>query len=554
LNNALLSEKVRLSSGERVFLFANLAKVWKDQDLLVAKDFLRKAVDQASPLLNDDPHERIQKLGWLRNLISLSGQIDLRITEEITSKLKLKSESGGQSSQSLQNSIALTDAALALTSINPKLAFNMAIAALGYLENPSQNEKIYSVILFLAMKDKGLSEDLLLRVLKLAQSTSDFRSIGSLASFTSPKSSNVQVDFLSDRSKKYVLTVFLQNLIRLSALVQQKQLLSEQKEPACVFFLIGVGLKETINTYLPDESASISQVSLQSNLCQQASASSSTQSLYDLLSASTKDLTIEELIQAGKDAVDVTKKAFYFSQAVAELSREKKFERALELLNDMDDPTRKAMGTDNSDSYWRAMRHANALAAVLQELEAKDFGAAARIIDETPPDSRPMLQIQVSREILSKASRIDSSDAEQSYAFALIVGARQKLPTMDDPFLSVNLYLSLLRRYALLLPDEVASVFREMVKAINRADDAKNEKQYEGKDFADGEDIIPLPPILFESNEAIVLNQIEEVQRPYSRVRLRLGMLNAAMAKFAEERKKLEEKSRLRSLKAESVQ
>jgi len=551
LNNALLSEKVRLSSGDRVFLFANLAKIWKEQDLLVAKGFLRKAVDQASPLLNDDPQERIQKLGWLRKLISLSGQIDFRITEEITSKLK--SESGGQAGQNLQNSIALTEAAVALTSTSPKLAFDMAVAALGYLENPSQNENIYNVILFLAMKDKELSEDLLLRVLKIAQNTSDFQSIGQLASFTSPKSNSGQVDFLSERSKKYVLTVFLQNLIRLSALFQQKQLLSEQKEQACVFFLIGVGLKEPINAYLPDKSSLISQVSLQSNLCQQASASSSTQSLYDLLSAGTKDLTIEQLIQAGKDAVDVTKKAFYFSQAVGELSGEKKFERALELLNDMDEPTRKALGTDNSDAYWRAMRHANALAAVLQKLEAKDFGAATRIIEETPPESRPMLQIQVSREILSKVSRVDSSDAETSYAFALIVGARQKLPTMDDPFLSVNLYLSLLRRYAQLLPDEVALVFREMVKAINRADNAKNEKEFAGKDFVDGEDIIPLPLSLLESNEDIVLNQIEEVQRPYSRVRLRLGMLNAAMAKHVEERKELEEKSRLKSLKAESV-
>ncbi|MGH9959000.1 MAG: hypothetical protein ACREBC_18035, partial [Pyrinomonadaceae bacterium] len=63
LNNALLSEKVKLSSGERVFLFAVLAKIWNDEDSVVAKTLLQKAVDQASPHLTDDPKEKAQRIG-----------------------------------------------------------------------------------------------------------------------------------------------------------------------------------------------------------------------------------------------------------------------------------------------------------------------------------------------------------------------------------------------------------------------------------------------------------------------------------------------------------
>lgn len=550
LNNALLSERIRLSRDERVSLFASLAKIWKDANLVVAKTFLKKAVDQATPLLTDDPKEKTQKIERLRKLISLSSQIDPRITERIIDQLE--SESEAQPTQRLQNSIALTEASLAVIATNPKLGFDMALAGLGYLEHPSQNEKIRSVILFLAMKDKSLSERLLLRVLQFAQNTSDFQSIGDLALFASPKSTTVEIDFLSDSSKKYLLTVFLENLIRLSALFQQKRLPAEQKEQTCILFLIGKGLSETINAYLPEKSSLISQLSQQSNLCQRAASSSQKQSVFDELSADTKDLTIEELIQAGRDATDATKMAFYFTRAVGALSREKKFERALELLDDMDERSRKAMGTSNDYSYWRAVREASALDAVLQKLEAKDLGAANRIIEKTPTDLRPTLQIQVSREILSKVSKVDFSNPEQSFAFALLTDARQKLPDMDDPFSSVNLYISLVRRYAVLLPDEVTLVFREMVKAINRADDAKAEKEYQGKDFANGEDVIALPGSLLE-NEDIVLNHIEAVQRPYSRVRLKLGLLNASVTKSLEE-KKLEEKSRHKSHQTASVQ
>ncbi|HEX8567321.1 MAG TPA: hypothetical protein VF648_16895 [Pyrinomonadaceae bacterium] len=546
LVNALLREKFRLSLADSVFLFASLGKIWKDENPVTAKDFFKKAVDEASPLLTDSPKERTEKINLLRKLLTLSAQIDSKITEKIINQLR--SESEAQQKQSLQNSIAFSEASLAIITTNPKLGFELAVSALSLVEKPSQNEKIYDVILFLGLKDKKLSEELLLLTLKLAQNSSDFEAIGRLALFTSPKSYTIEVNFLSDNSKRHVLSLFLDKLVQLSTLSQQNQILAEQKEQACVFFLAGKGLKETINIYLPDKSGLLSQITQQSNLCQHASDSSKTQSVFEEMVADKKDSTVEELVQAADGTTDITKKAFYFLLAVGKLSREKKFEKAVDLLDAMDESARKAMGTDDSDVFWRAMRNGNALDAIKQKLQAKDLGGARRIIEKTPSDLRPTLQIQASREILEKVTKVDFSNSEQSFAFTLIADARQKLPNTDDPFLSVNLYLSLLRRYAILLPDEVTIVFREAVKAINRADAAKDEEKYKGKDFANGENIIPLPFLLLENNEDNVLNQIEDIAKPYSRVRLKLGLLSVSMARYTEIKMKLEEEKSRKKL------
>jgi hypothetical protein len=540
LNNALLSEKPKLTSGERVSLYANLARIWKVDKPTVSKKFLKDAIDQASPALVDSRNEKDEKMASLRKLLPLSEQIDPTLTEQITRQLKAESEA--QPGHRLQNSIAFTDAALAVVSTNPSLAVEMATAALQYIERPSENEKLLSVILFVARKDKKLSEDLLLRVFEFAKQVDDLQSIGSLALLTSPKSSTVEVDFLSDSSKKYVLSIFIDRLVRLSALAQQNQLSPEQRGQACRLNIVRRGLSPVISSYLPNQAPLAPQLDQLSSLCQAVPGTDPTQSLLDELSKSSGDLTLEELIQAGEDAANPQKKAFYFSLAVGKLGKEKKFERALELLDHMNEETKRAMGTDNDDSFWRATRQANALNAVLQRLETQDFGGASRLIEKTPTSLLPELEIQISQAILRKVSKADSSDPMQSFAFDLVNDARRKLPNMDDPFAGVNLYLGLVRRYATLLPDEAILVFQEAVKAINRADNAKDQEKNHGKDFAGASDIIVLPPELLE-HEDVIGSYIHEVQKPYTRVRLRLGLLGACVTKYRDEKKQVAEKT-----------
>ncbi len=529
----ILKEDVGLSLDERVSLYANLARIWKDQDPKLSIKFLRTAVDQSLPSLTDNPNDRNEKLRSLRKLLILSGQVDAQTTDDIVKALK--SEGASENRNRQQNSIALTEAALALVASNPSAAAGLAVAALNYLDKPSQNEKIYHVLLSLAARDKKLAEDLYRRILKFAQSTSDAQSIATLALFTSSKSHTVQVDFLSDRSKTEVLDIFLQILTQISARFEQKQMLPEEREENCKLFLIGSGLRETFNSYLLDKPQLISQALGGSLICHQASTSAGTQSLFDVLSTQAKDQTTEELLKSARNSSDHIKKSFYFSVVIGRLSRDRNFEEVIEILDEMDEPSRKAMGGGDDLTYWTAMRVSNATSAVLQKLETQDFGAANKIIARTPADCRPQTGLQVSRSILSKATSIDSSRAEHVFAVDLIADERKKLPNLD-PFLSVDLYLSLLRDFSSLLPDEAPLILRETIKAINKADTSK-QNQSLTKDFAGALDLIPLPAVMLQ-NQELVLSEIQQVERRYTRVRLKLGLLKASMQEYLKEKRR----------------
>lgn len=531
LNDSLLKETIKLSVKERVLLFANLAKIWKVEDSSRSVKLFDKAINEASPSMNDSPKEKIEKFESLQELLPLSVQINDQTTKRIIDLLK--SESKKETGRNLEVSTALAQAALIIIKNDPKTGFDLAVAALKLTNKPSENSLIFRIILSLASADKKLAEDFFLQVLNYSQITKDSKSIGDIVLFTSPKSFTFGVDFLSDNSKKNILSVFLDELLQYSALSQQNQLSVEQKEQACVFFLKGKGLEEIFKTYLPERAVYISQVSGQANLCQQAFSSQTTQSIMEELAKGKEELSVDELVQAGFDTNDVGKRVVYFTEAIGRLSKTKEYERIIALLDSMDDELKRALGTANDFSYWKALRHSNALEAVLQKIKDEDYGSARRIIEKTPLDLRPLLQISVSQKILKESKKADFSNPEQILAFDLIADARKNLLKIDDPFSSVNLYLSLINLYAVIEPSEISSVFRETVKAINKADEYKDEEQYKGKDFAYGRDIVNLPYISAE-NMADISNQIADIQKPYSRVRIKLGVLDSDLKKYVE--------------------
>ena len=538
LHSALLSEKPHLSLPEVVALYASLAKIWKDEQPIISRKYLQDAIGLASPAMADGSKEKDEKIALLRRLLSLSEQIDPKLTDQIIKQLK--SESEGEPRHRLQNSNALADAALAVVSSQPKLAFEMAIAALEYVDRPSENEKLFSIVLFLARQDKKFSENLLLRVFEVAQRVDDLESIATLALYTSPKSTTLEIDFLSDNSKKYVLSGLIERLTQLSVLAQQNQLPQERRDQACRLNTVARGLLPVISSYLPNQTGLAPQLDQLSTLCQQG-GSPSPQSWLNELSKDGKELTVDELIQVAEDSINPQKKAFFFTVAIGKLSKEKKFERAVELFDGMNEETRRAMGTDNDDSFWRGGRQATALNAVLQRLETQDFSGARRLIDKTPGKLLPELELQVSQAVLRKVSTVDASNPMQSFAFDLVDDARRKLPAMDDTIASVNLYLGLLTRYATLVPDETILIFKEAVKAINRADDGKDQDKTSHKDFAGGNDIITLPPVLLEQ-EDVIGSYVRDIQKPYTRVRIRLGLLNACLNRYRDEKSRAPQK------------
>jgi hypothetical protein len=525
LRDSVVREAVRLSTTERVGMYASLARIWKKQDLDLSKEFLRTALDQSIPTLTDGSKERSQKLACLRKLLAIAEEIDPQVAKEIIKALESKdrAEAGSRT----QNSIALTEAALSLIGTNLDAAFRLAVAALNSIDTPSQNEKIYGVILSLAIRDAKRAEEFFLRVLKLSKASSDREAIARLALFTSPKSSTLAVDFLSDPTKKVVLDTFLQTLAFLSAERQQEQVTEDQKERNCNIFLIGNGLRDTFIRYLPDRTTLVSQLFTGSLICPQGS--SRTQSVFDAIATRAKDLNVDELLKLATGSTDPARKSFYFSMAIGRLSRDHKFEEVIEILDQMDEGTKKAMGGGDDTSYWTAMRISNGTSAVLQRLENADFSSAKKIIEKTPADCRASVQVEVGRSILGRSPRNDSSSADSTFAMELLADARQRMSTLD-PFLSVNLYLTLVRDLSSMLPDEAPLILREMVKAINRADTLKENDSQE-REFAKGSDIISLPALLLQ-NEEFVLYEIQQVQKPYTRVRLKLGLLNSSMQEY----------------------
>lgn len=524
INDSLLKETPKLSINELILLYANLAKVRKLENPSLSKTYFNKAIAESTPAMNDSVEDKAKKLKYLGELLSFSVQIDSESTKKIL-KLIETFNKNQNSNNNKEISQAMAQAALSVIKTNPEIGFNLAISSIKYTSKPSENQSINSIIYALASADKNLAEQFLLEVLKYAQMTNDFKTIGNLVSFISAKSFTVGIDFLSDQSKKIVLSVFLEQLLNYAVLSQQDKLSGEQKELACQYFLKSKGLKDTIANYLPDKSAYVSQVTQQIRLCEQAFSSSSKQSFVNEL-VDDENLTIDELIDAAFEAKDSGKKTFYFSKAIGKLSVQKDFEKVLELLDSMDDETKRSLGISNDFTYWRALRNANARSAILQKLKLDDYNAIKKIIENTPLELRPSLQIAVSREILKNKSENDSSNPKLLLALDLITDARSNLPKIDDSFLRVDLYLSLIHLYSDIQIEEVFSIFQEEIKAINLADQVKAESKDNGKDFFYGRDIIPLP-FLEDTNN--ILYQIPNIKEPFSRIRLKLGLLEATV-------------------------
>lgn len=545
LNDSLLKESIKLSIRESSLLYANLAKIWKPQDFSRSQKFIEKAISEASPSLNDTTDERKEKLATLQELLPISVQISDLSAKKIIDLLK--AEDKKQPGQNLETSKALAEAALTVIKNNPRAGFDLAVAALRLTEKPSDNPAINRIIFSLATVDKKLAEDFFLQVLNYSQAAKDSKSIGDIVLYSSPASNTAQLDFLSVEAKKLVLSVFLEDLLGYAALLQQNQLSAEQKELACDLFLRGKGIEEVIKNYLPEKAIYISQISQQAQLCRQAFSSPAAQDIADELSADRKELSVEELIQAAFDSKDAGKKAFYLAQAIGKLSVTKQYEKILALLDGMNDDTKRALGAANDFLYWRMLRHSYARDAVLQEIRDDDFSSAQRIIEKTPLDLRPSLQISVGREILKNLKKADFSNPLQIFAFNVIADARKNLLKTDDPFASVDLYLSLINLYAVLQPDEVAAVFRETIKAINQADEYKNEEKYKGKDYFYGRDIINQPVLSLENINDLSY-QIANIRKPYSRVRIKLGMLESVLKKYIdikEENKQINENRKI---------
>lgn len=514
LTDEIVKDSSSLSDSERAIYLALLSKIWWKINQQEAETYLKKASKLTiNSLESDEKPDFAEKVKNTQKTIQIITGLDEKLSQNLLEQfIKTISEKAVNSEKNADMLILI---ALQIVEKKPQLAFTLGLKSLSF-GSPIQ---IVRLIGELNAIDSKLAEQLFLATLINAKNNFNLRFVGrlSVSAFTEYKGKT-----LSDLARRSFLTMLAEMLAR--------SVTNEQEKPsACQTAIIASPIIDKFEQYLPAQTQTIKW---QIQMCQPYLPKTNA-SLVDADLKDDKPKTVEELISAARNTSDEVLKSEYFYQAMVKLEEEEKFIEILSLLDSMTEDEKKSFGNDSrGESILESSYAEYAFSAVLQFIKNKDLASAYRIIDRTPKRVRPSVRIRLA----FKLSEIE----DKPFILNNIEKAREESASIEvSAFRKVSYFLSLTYLYTKTQPIEAQVVFRETVKAINSAD-SENPDNVPEKDYAPLQDYISLPSELFEFNEIVIFNALNDIGSRRSRVRLKLGLLESSLKRYLSEKKKVE--------------
>ena len=247
--------------------------------------------------------------------------------------------------------------------------------------------------------------------------------------------------------------------------------------------------------------------------------------------------TVEELVSAAQETKDKGLKLKYYYEAIVKLESTKRYDEILSLLNGVTEDGRESLGKDPFGMrVWDGWYSQYALLSATQYAKNKDLPPVYKIINGTPKNIRPSVRINLIYEL--------PANEYQVFILENLEETRKELTSIDVlPATKADYFLALFLLYVKTQPTEAESVFREMIKAINKAD-AENPDFKPEKDYAPLKDYISLPSKILETDEVNVMNDFADISSRRTRVRLKLGLLESSLVNYVTEKRKFDDETK----------
>ena len=517
LTDGINEDASSLTESERAVYLALLAKIlWKTNQTEAEKYLKKSGKLTINSLESDDKPDLAEKLKNTQKTLQIIANLDEKLSRNLMEDfIKIISQKGTDSEK---NADTLALIAIQIVEKNPQLAFSLGIKSLGF----GNSAQIVRLIKELNIIDSKLADQLFLTTLANAKARFNLQFISRLAVAAF---NNYKGKPLSDLTRRSFLTM-LSEFLTLS-------MTNEQEKPnLCQISMIAAPLLDKFEEYFPPQ---LPTIKLQMQMCQPYLPKVN-QSLVNSDLKDDKPKTVEELISAARNTDDKVLKSEYFYQATVKLEEEENYLEILSLFDSMTEDEKDSFGNDSfGESIFESSYDEYAYTVALNYVKNKDFSAAYRVIDRTPKRVRPSVRIRLTFALLA--------GNEKDFVIDNVQKARQEADSLEMlPFRRAGFFLALVHIYPKIQPIEAQTVFREAVKSINKAD-AENPNNLPEKDYAPLRDYIALPAEIFENNDIIIFNALNDISSRRSRVRLKLGLLENSLVQYLNEKKKVQSKN-----------
>jgi hypothetical protein len=249
--------------------------------------------------------------------------------------------------------------------------------------------------------------------------------------------------------------------------------------------------------------------------------------------------SVDEILTLARETKDLEAKVNLYRDALGRLQREEKFARMVSVLDGLDGDDFR----DASPRGWDNWRTDAAVRGAFEAFEDGDIPTAFRFIDRTPKRLRPAVRDELVRKEAVRANR--------EFFLENLREMEKELAGIDLPDYEVaRLYLALAEQYFSITPTDAVSSFRTAIKFINSSD--RSNPGGVPEDWAPMEDTVWLSSDLLAYDEIGVNTALNELSSERSRIRLRLGLLESSLPKYAAARDKLNSLRTVRSVPVRS--
>ena len=497
----LLKHAVGLNPPRRALLFGYLAKTWHGRENVKAREYMKKAIEEVAHAPNRETlAERNERLSSARTLLALAVNFDSELTQKINSILNTHVDQDSVEQRNA-NATALVQAALSVVENDPDKALSLGLMSLKVGRTPN----MIHLLSKLGMRDQSAGDKLFFEVLAVTKKTLDSNMLAALSRLAFVGAAP------SEAVRKNTLSVLSDILLSAS-----------HAETDCEFARIAAPLIPQFRALLPNRAQMVEATA--------ARCGNSSNGLGETVTGRNYDpqlKTVDDFLRAADETSNRERRVFLRSRAAYLASQNKDHERAISILDAFDEEEREQL-----NETWDNWRWEFASSAALERLQHDDIPAIDRIVYATPIRLRAFVEISVAGEMDSRRHR--------DKAVELLQDARRNLAKATD--VSLDWYLSLLRRYVKLIPQDATLVLEDLVKSLNRTDAQRDQDNSKNSVF----NLTPveLPTILLENDLAQVRSIIAKINVKATRLRFKMSILESQL-KLADAKPSTGEISRL---------
>ena len=489
ITDDLLKDAAGLQRFDRALLLGRLAAIWWPNDLDHARSWMQKAInDLESEPDRESKVDRHKRLSAVRALLGIAASIDKESSARLASMLTAEAQTDTDD-EAKDNATGLVQAGLDVLDKDPAQAAAFGSASL----LAGRSSRLVSLLSRLRTRDRGLGDTLFIQALAAARVRDDRDLLASLTvvAFNGPAP--------SDDIRKRVLSVISEQFLGSRT--------HNAQDRGCSLAQTLVPLLAEFDVLLLEQASTVRSGLIR---CQQLQASSSDvhadSSLRPLY-------TVDDLMEAANKASNSKDRVSYLGRAAYLAAQQKNLDRAVAILETFSDEERKDL-----NGVWDNWRWDFASSAAIAQLKQGDRYLMSKTIAATPAYLRGFVQISVADEL--------ASHGDLGGAVELLQEGRKGLAKLRGAD-SLDWYLSLVRRYAKLAPQETSVVFRELVTAVNRTEEPKAEQPIDA--FGDSMPPISLPASVLETDVTTIKDATATIESSVIRIRARLGFLQSAL-------------------------